>query len=172
MTTQLDGIQISDAFVRAYREWSGDTPDNNRLYQPTTEKSDGFESPDSVIKLCAKTVISSFNASPPILGILYQDDQSFPNALLLLLGTHIQVIKRLIAIEARNAITFQDQGLTIGLGEKGQRYEQMLSSTGMLQEFAELQKSTKEALNAEGAYMYMPSAESFYSYWDRDGRDW
>jgi hypothetical protein len=136
MTAQLQGLSgipgVSEkfnSFVQTVRFYMRDYPQLNRLLK-------GEESSDRMIAWAVLDFLSDFSATPPQIGY-YTLDQMFDMNYqhLALRGTVTALLQSVGLLTTRNALQFNDSGLTVNLDKSPQlmawirdfmaKYEQM-----------------------------------------------
>jgi len=145
--------KIYPEFIEDVRVYMRDKPAFNRLIE-------GNEHPDESIRLATQLFLASFNSAPPPLDTMYNLD-NFPNPLLLIKAVVVELLKGAGILEARNAIDFQDAGLSFSTVNRHAIYDQIAQQlkNEVYQEIQDL----RESLNASEGYSVALSPESWLS---------
>lgn len=144
---------MADLTVQQVRDFLRDSKDNNHLL-------DDIENGDHMIELAMDLAISDFNAIPPIssfnlVGFSYKS--------VLLYGTCWQLFLGLMALAARNTMSYSDGGLDIPIEERFPYYAQMAQMyQGMYQQMA---KAVKIQLNMESGWDSISSDYATFPAW-------
>lgn len=135
------------------RDFLMDSKDNNHLL-------DDIECTDARIRLAMDLAMSDFNAIPPKSTFGQVD---FPYKATLLYGTCWQLFIGLMALAARNTMSYSDGGLDIPIEERFPYYSQMAQMfQGMYQQAA---KAEKIQLNLESGWESLSSDYSTFPAW-------
>ena len=144
---------MADLTLQDVRDFLRDSKDNNHLL-------DDIENPDAIIRLSMDLAISDFNSMPPktsfnLVGFEYKA--------VLLYGTCWQLFLSLMALAARNTMSYSDGGLDIPIEERFPYYAQMAQIYQQMYQSAA--KPIKIQLNLESGWESVRSDYSTFPAW-------
>lgn len=144
---------MADLTPQDIRNFLRDTKENNHLL-------DDIENPDSIIRLSMDLAISDFNAIPPKSNFALT---GFEYKTVLLYGTCWQLFLGLMALAARNTMSYSDGGLDIPIEERFPYYAQMAQMYQQM--YQSLAKPVKIQLNMESCWDSISSDYATFPAW-------
>lgn len=144
---------MADLTTQEVRDFLRDSKENNHLL-------DDIENPDALIRLSMDLAISDFNAIPPKTNFILT---GFDYKAVLLYGTCWQLFIGLMALAARNTMSYSDGGLDIPIEERFPYYAQMAQMfQGM---YLAAAKPVKVQLNMESGWDSVRSDYATFPVW-------
>lgn len=151
-TKSYRDIEAPDDWIRDVRVYYGDLPEMNEL-------TEGTEWSDEKIRLATQLYIHHFNNVPPKLREEFWEVDGFPSGMVLMMGVGIQMLTMAGVLESRNYLNFQDANVPIQINDKSSDYQRWIQQ--LVNEHNEAAKRIKIAQNAEEAFGFKTSPESF-----------